>query len=75
MFADDICLFNPSLVGLQNLLNTCYNYNYAYVAYNDSYRILLHIPRCASARNHQVQSNIDTLDALIRKHISSIIFV
>ena len=26
MFADDICLYNPSLVGLQDLLNTCYNY-------------------------------------------------
>ena len=25
MFADDICPFNPSLVGLQDLLNTCYN--------------------------------------------------
>ena len=39
------------------------------VAYNDSYKILhhIHIPRCVSARNHQVQSNIDTLDALIRK--------
>ena len=26
MFADDICLFSPSLVGLQDLLNACYNY-------------------------------------------------
>ena len=26
MFADDICLFSPDLVGLQDLLNTCYNY-------------------------------------------------
>ena len=26
MFADDICLFSPSLVGLEDLLNTCYNY-------------------------------------------------
>ena len=42
------------------------------VAYNDSYRILHHIPRCVSARsNHQVQSNIDTFDALIRKYIFS----
>ena len=26
MFADDICLFSPSLVGLQDFLITCYNY-------------------------------------------------
>ena len=26
MFADNICLFSPSLVGLQDLLNTCYKY-------------------------------------------------
>ena len=26
MFADDIYLFSPSLVGLQDLLTTCYNY-------------------------------------------------
>ena len=26
MFADDICLFRPSLVGLQDLLNACFNY-------------------------------------------------
>ena len=26
MFADDICLFSPTLVGLQDLLNACYNY-------------------------------------------------
>ena len=26
MFGDDICLFSPNLVGLQDLLNTCYNY-------------------------------------------------
>ena len=24
MFADDICLFSPNLVGLQDLLNKCY---------------------------------------------------
>ena len=39
-----------------------YNFSGLRVAYNDSYRILHHIPRCACARNHQVQSNIDTLD-------------
>ena len=27
MFPDDICLFSPSLVGLQDLLNTCYIYS------------------------------------------------
>ena len=26
MFANDICLFSPSLDGLQDLLNTCYHY-------------------------------------------------
>ena len=26
MFAANICLFSPSLVGLRDLLNTCYNY-------------------------------------------------
>ena len=26
MFADDICLFSPNLVGFQNLLNPCYSY-------------------------------------------------
>ena len=36
-----------------------------------TYRILHHIPRCVGARNHQVQSNIDTFDALIRKYIFS----
>ena len=30
-------------------------------------------PRCVSARNHQAQSNIETLNALIRKHIFSFI--
>ena len=48
-----------------------YNFSRLRVAYNDSYRILHHIPRCVSASNHQVQSNIDTLDALIRKYIFS----
>ena len=48
-----------------------YNFSRLRVAYNDSYRILHHIPRCVSARNHQVQLNIDTLDALIRKYIFS----
>ena len=48
-----------------------YNFSRLRVAYNDSYRILHHIPRCVSARNHQVQSNIDTFDALIRKYIFS----
>ena len=50
---------------------SCHKYNFSrlHVAYNNSYRILHHIPRCVSACNHQVQSNIDTLEALIRKHI------
>ena len=48
-----------------------YNFSRLRVAYNDSCRILHQIPRCVSAHNHQVQSNIDTLDALIRKHIFS----
>ena len=58
----------------------CYNYrkyNFSRlglrVAYNDSYRILDHISRYVSARNHQVQSNTETLDALIRKYIFSFI--
>ena len=50
-----------------------YNFSRLRVAYNDSYRILHHIPRCVSDRNHQVQSNIDILYALIRKHIFSFI--
>ena len=43
------------------------------VAYNDSYRILHNLPRSSSARAHQVQSNILTFDALIRKYIFSFI--
>ena len=50
-----------------------YNFSRLRVAYNDSYRILHHIPRCFSARNHQVQLNIDTSNALIRKNIFSFI--
>ena len=50
-----------------------YNFSRLRVAYNDSYRILHYIPRCVSDRNHQVQSNIYILYALIRKHIFSFI--
>ena len=39
-----------------------YNISRLRTGSNDSYRILHHIPRYVSARNHQVQSNIDTLD-------------
>ena len=54
--------------------NYCkYNFSQLHVAYNDSYRILHNIPRYVSASNHQVQSNIETLEALIRKHIFSFI--
>ena len=38
-----------------------YKFSRLRVAYNDSYKILHHIPRCVSALNHHVQSNIDTL--------------
>ena len=43
MFADDICLFSPSLVGLQDLLNTCYNYAQSHKMlfnYNKSFDML-----------------------------------
>ena len=50
-----------------------YSFSRLRVVYNDSYRLLHYIPRCVSARNRQVQSNIDTLVAPIRKHIFSFI--
>ena len=50
-----------------------YNFIRLRVAYYDSYRILHHIPQCVSACNHQMQLNIATLYALIRKHIFSFI--
>ena len=50
-----------------------YNLRRLRVAYNDPFRILHHISQCVSARNHQVQSNIETFDALIKKHIFSFI--
>ena len=50
--------------------NYCkYNFNRLRAAYNDSYKILHPIPRCVNARNHQVQSNINTFVALIWMHI------
>ena len=45
-----------------------YDYNRIRVAYTNAYRILLHnISRSRSVRSHQVQDNITTFDALIRK--------
>ena len=50
-----------------------YNFRGLCVAYNDSYKIFHHIPRYVSAHNYQVQSHIETFDALIRKDIFSFI--
>ena len=44
-----------------------YTYNRIRVAYNNAYRILYNISRSSSVRSHQVQDNITTFDALIRK--------
>ena len=44
-----------------------YNYNPIKVAYNNTYSILHNISRSSSVRYDQVQDNIATFDALIRK--------
>ena len=51
----------------------CISLNRLRVAYNDSYRILHNLPRSFSARTHQVQANILTFDAILRKHVFSFI--
>ena len=37
------------------------------VSYNDSYRSIHDIPRYSRVRQYQVEANIDTFDALVRK--------
>ena len=43
------------------------SYNKIRVAYNNAFRLLHGIPRCMSARLHQINANVTTFDAHIRK--------
>ena len=51
----------------------CYTYE-SYrrlrVSYNDFYRSIYGIPRYCSVRQYQVEANVDTFDALVRKLFS-----
>ena len=41
------------------------------IAYKNSFRILYNIPRQESARTRQIQSNLETFDAVIRNYLYS----
>ena len=43
------------------------------IAYNDSYRILHNIPRYTSARLEQINANVTTFEALLRKCVFSFV--
>ena len=53
-----------------NQLWCCYTYESYWrlrVSYNDSYRSIRDVPRYCRVRQYQVEANVDTFDALVRK--------